>query len=332
MRRVTLAAATAAVALGAGLPAVARAAQGGIPSPNSCGYGNYPNEDKHVAYTAAPQAFECTGGQSGAGSYENGHKSVIHGHAAVAGEHPEHPPHPLRPVPAPIRPERGTPAPGDGTVSAPGQSNVYAGGAKANSAQAGKITLGPWRERILQRTFVNHDVDHNNADSPGDYFTGRLQLLDRRGKVKATVRIRQDVQAVDGSSITTKSSYVARLRGGHLYTDNYVMTQDRNQRPKVGDVENIPVTRGDGRFAGYTGKIASRVVKVAHSGEPTYADTITLTKQGAAPAPMALAGGTPRDPEHPGHPGRPVLSPIQPERGTPAPGDGAVSAPGRSNV
>jgi len=144
------------------------------------------------------------------------------------------------------------------------------------AARADTIRLGPWREVDDRRAGRNHDADGSHSNTPGDFFTGRIYLVKGRRRM-GTVTIKSTIVTLNGSQAHLRDEYTARLRGGHL-SGVYEHDEDFNAHAKVGDVDHLPITRGDGRFAGYTGEVLSRVVKVAGSGEPTFADTIILHK------------------------------------------------------
>jgi hypothetical protein len=153
----------------------------------------------------------------------------------------------------------------------------------ASAAQAGTIRLGPFNEVDDERSQRQQDNDNSGGNSAGDTITGRF-FLEKRGRRVGVVRYKGTIVALTGSVAQLRDEYTATIRrqgnvrGGHLF-GVYEHTEDFNQRAKVGDVDRIPITRGDGRFAGYTGVVNSRVVRVAGNGQPFYRDTIVLKKQ-----------------------------------------------------
>jgi hypothetical protein len=153
---------------------------------------------------------------------------------------------------------------------------------RATAAQADTLRFS-LRERDVERSFRFNDADRSGSNSVGDSASGRINLL-RRGKVVGVVRYTATLVAQQGPTTwTVHSRDVVTLRrrgstpGGHLYTD-YQHTEDFNRVPRLGDVEVITVVRGDGRFAGYTGEIRSRVVKIER-GRPQFVSSFNLVRQ-----------------------------------------------------
>ena len=158
------------------------------------------------------------------------------------------------------------------------------------AAQADKGVGGPSTIRISGLNEVDdprsqrmQDNDNSGGNSAGDTITGRF-FLEKRGRRVGVVRYKGTIVTLNGSVAQLRDEYTATIRrrgnvrGGHLF-GVYEHTEDFNQRAKVGDVDRIPVIRGDGRFAGYTGEVISRVVRVAGNGQPFFRDTIVLRRQ-----------------------------------------------------
>jgi hypothetical protein len=156
---------------------------------------------------------------------------------------------------------------------------VPAAQAQAPAPRTIKMTL---REREVPRAFQFHDNDRSGNNSAGDVAQGRVNLVKGR-RVIGVVRFKATLTAVNGSMVSLHEEDVAtfrrrgRTRGGHLYSV-WDHTEDFNRVPRVGDTQRTPIQRGDGRFAGYSGEVVSRCVKVDRRGMPTFIDTITLTK------------------------------------------------------
>jgi hypothetical protein len=166
--------------------------------------------------------------------------------------------------------------------SNPNDAGCSSGKATGRAAQAGVIRLGPYTEVEDRRSQRQHDADGSHSNTPGDFFTERIFLL-KRGKRVGTVQIKSTIVTLNGSQAHLRDEYTATIRrqgaqAGGTLTGVYEHDEDFNAQPKVGDVDHLPITRGTGRFTGYTGEVASRVVKVAGNGQPFYRDTIVLRR------------------------------------------------------
>ena len=156
-------------------------------------------------------------------------------------------------------------------------------GCAAASAQAQETLRLVYREEFDPRGFQYRDNDRSGTQSVGDEIRFRLNLM-KGNRREAVARIVQRITAVQGALLTVHEESVVTFqrrgnrRGGHLYTlrDD---TQDLTDLPNVGETEVIPVVRGDGRFAGYTGEVRSTVVR----GIPDVRSrsTIVLRRTGA---------------------------------------------------
>jgi hypothetical protein len=150
-------------------------------------------------------------------------------------------------------------------------------------AQSGTIRLGPYTEVDDERAFRQQDNDNSGGQSAGDTVTGRFFLV-KGGKRHGVVRFKGTIVTLVGSQAHLRDEFTAtirrqgRQRGGTL-TGVYEHDEDFNRRPAVGDTQRIPITSGTGRFAGYTGEVISRIVRVANTGQPTFRDRIILRKQ-----------------------------------------------------
>jgi hypothetical protein len=155
---------------------------------------------------------------------------------------------------------------------------------RATAAQADTLRFS-LRERDVERSFRFNDADRSGSNTVGDSASGRIELLKGR-RVVGGVRYTTTIVAQQGPTTwLLRSRDVVTIRrqrsarGGHLFTQ-YEHTEDFNRVPQVGDVQVITVVRGDGRFAGYTGEIRSRVVKVQR-GQPQFVSSFNLVRQGS---------------------------------------------------
>lgn len=158
-------------------------------------------------------------------------------------------------------------------------------GCAAASAQAQDTLRLVYREEFDPRGFEFRDVDRSGTQSVGDELRIRLNLM-KGGRREAVVRIVRRLTAVQGALLTFREESVVTFQrrgnrsGGHLYTvrDD---TEDLNDLPNVGQTEVIPVVRGDGRFAGYTGEVRSAIVRVApRTLDPISETRIALSRAG----------------------------------------------------
>jgi hypothetical protein len=159
-------------------------------------------------------------------------------------------------------------------------------GCAAASAQAQETLRLVYREEFDPRGFEYRDNDRSGSQSVGDEVRIRLNLM-KGNRREAVVRIVNRITAVQGAQLTLHEESVVTFqrrgnrRGGHLYTARD-HTEDMNDLPNVGQTEVIPVVRGDGRFAGYTGEVHSTIVRVnSRTLEETSRSTIVLRRTGA---------------------------------------------------
>ena len=157
-------------------------------------------------------------------------------------------------------------------------------GCAAASAQAQDTLRLVYREEFDPRGFEYRDNDRSGTQSVGDEI--RLRLNSMKGnRREAVARIVQRITALQGAQLTLHEESVITFqrrggrRGGHLYgvRDH---TQDMHDLPNVGETEVIPIVRGDGRFAGYTGEVRSVIVRV-RGVDVRSRSTITLRRAGA---------------------------------------------------
>ena len=139
-------------------------------------------------------------------------------------------------------------------------------GCAAATAHAQETLRLVYREEFDPRGFQYRDNDRSGTQSVGDEIRIRLNLM-KGNRREAVVRIVQRITAVQGAQLTLHEESVITFqrrgnrRGGHLYTARDD-TQDLTELPNVGETEVIPIVRGDGRFAGYTGEVRSTIVAV----------------------------------------------------------------------
>jgi hypothetical protein len=135
----------------------------------------------------------------------------------------------------------------------------------AASAQAQDTLRFVYREEFDPRGFAFRDNDRSGTESVGDEVRVRFNLM-KGNRREAVVRVVARVTAVQGAQVTYHEESVITFRsrgnrrGGHLYTvrDH---TQNLLDLPNVGQTEVIPIVRGDGRFAGYTGEVRRTIVR-----------------------------------------------------------------------
>ena len=159
-------------------------------------------------------------------------------------------------------------------------------GCAAASAQAQDTLRLVYREEFDPRGFEYRDNDRSGTQSVGDEVRVRLALV-KGNRREAVVRVVQRITALQGAQLTLHEESVITFRrrgnqrGGHLYTvrDH---TQDLHDLPNVGQTEVIPLVRGDGRFAGYTGEVRRVIVRLdRRSLAPRHQSTIILRRTGA---------------------------------------------------
>jgi hypothetical protein len=171
----------------------------------------------------------------------------------------------------------------DGSCRIGPNSSTKAQRPTASAAEAGVITIRGLNEVDDRRSQKTHDNDNSGGNSAGDTMTQRFFWV-KRGRRVGVVRYKSTLVTLNGSQAHLRDEFTATIRrqgstpGGHLY-GVYEHDEDFNQQGKVGDIDRLPITRGDGRFEGYTGEVISRVVRVAGNGQPFYRDTIVLRKQ-----------------------------------------------------
>jgi hypothetical protein len=151
------------------------------------------------------------------------------------------------------------------------------GEAEAQARIAAGTLRFTYREVPIVKTLKRVDADHNHKDSPGDYFTGRNTLLKGKRPV-GVLRFKSTLVALTGTQATIHDQMTIRLPGGHLYADR-TEAGDLTEQEHVGSSETYPITRGDGRLAGYTGQFVSVNIRgPGPTGPPIYRDTFTPTK------------------------------------------------------
>jgi hypothetical protein len=156
----------------------------------------------------------------------------------------------------------------------------------AASAHAQETLRLVYREEFDPRGFEFRDNDRSGTNSVGDEVRVRLNLM-KGNRREGVVRIVERTTAVQGAQLTIHEESVVTFprrgnrRGGHLYTVRD-RTLDLLDLPNVGQTQVIPVVRGDGRFAGYTGEVRSVIVRVdRRTLEPTGQSTFILRRTGA---------------------------------------------------
>jgi hypothetical protein len=159
-------------------------------------------------------------------------------------------------------------------------------GCAAASVQAQETLRLVYREEFDPRGFEYRDNDRSGTQSVGDEVRIRLNLM-KGNRREAVVRIVNRITAIQGAQLTLHEESVVTFprrgnrRAGRLFTvrDH---TDDMNDLPNVGQTEVIPVVRGEGRFAGYTGEVRSVIVRVdRRTLEDQRQSTIVLTRTGA---------------------------------------------------
>jgi hypothetical protein len=147
----------------------------------------------------------------------------------------------------------------------------------AGAAHAATLRFA-YREVPDPTSIKQVDADHDHANSPGDYFQGSSFLMKGHRRV-GLARFKSTIVALEGSQAQIHDEISFRLPRGHLYVDR-VIAQDFNEQEHLGSKETYPISRGDGRFAGYKGKVVSVTTRVSSPTRvPIFRDTFTLTRE-----------------------------------------------------